>query len=161
MNRLTGRWMGLAAAVLATGLTTAPLTSAAQEQQAPGACPGCGQRTGRGPRSGGRLFDPKTVTTVQGDIDAVQTREGRRARGVLLTLTVGSEKLQVVVGPSFYVDEQSVKLAQGDKVEVKGSRTTWGGQPVMIAQEIRKGDQVLSLRDSDGVPLWARARARQ
>jgi hypothetical protein len=107
------------------------------------------------------MFDPKTVTTVQGDIVNIQADQGRRGQGVHLTLAVGSENLQVIVGPSFYLDEQSVRLVAGDKVEVKGSRSTWGGQPVLVAQEIRKGNDALTLRNADGVPLWARGGGRQ
>lgn len=166
MSRHVRRWMRVTAAVLAAGIAAAPLASSAQEQD-PGLdpCPNCGPGARGGPmharpRGEGRMFDPSTVTTVQGAIESLQTRGGRRARGVHLTLAAGSEKLQVVVGPTFYLDQQPVKLAQGDTVEVKGSRTTWGGQPVLIAQEIRKGDQVLTLRDADGIPLWSRARPR-
>lgn len=160
MNRDAKRLVTIAAAALAAGLVAAPLLGAAQAEQGPGRCPGCAQGAGAGPRGGGRMYDPKTVTMVQGQIDAIQTGGGRRMHGVHLTMTVGSDKLQVVVGPSFYLDQQPVKLAQGDTVEVKGSRTTRGGQPVIIAQEIHKGDQVLALRDADGVPLWSRGRGR-
>jgi hypothetical protein len=48
-----------------------------------------------------------------------------------------------------------VKLEKGDKIEVKGSRITFEGKPVIIAAEIKKGDSVLVLRDSTGVPAWA------
>lgn len=62
--------------------------------------------------------------------------------------------MAVRLGPDFYVDAQSIKLAKGDEIEVKGARTTFYGQPVIIAQEVRRGDQVLALRDPNGVPLW-------
>jgi hypothetical protein len=38
---------------------------------------------------------------------------------------------------------------------VVGSKVTMAGQEVVIAREIKKGDQVLTLRDAKGVPLWA------
>ncbi len=152
MNRIVGTWTALAIAALATGSVAVPIVSLAEEQQPPASCQGCGQRAVAGGR---RMFDPKSVTTLQGDVESVQTGGGRRGQGVFLTLATGSEKLQVVVGPSFYLEQQPMKLAQGDKVEVKGSRTTWSGRPVMIAQEIRKGDQVMILRDAEGVPQWS------
>jgi hypothetical protein len=40
-------------------------------------------------------------------------------------------------------------------VEVRGSRVTMGGKPVIIAAEVRKGDAVLTLRDDQGVPMWS------
>jgi hypothetical protein len=46
-------------------------------------------------------------------------------------------------------------FAPGDKVEVTGSRVTYEGQPTIIAGEVKKGAQVLKLRDAAGVPVWA------
>lgn len=140
-----------------------PLAAMAQDA-GPGTCPGgCAQGMGRGPggRHGAHMWDPKAVTTVQGDIESVDATQGRRHQGVHLTLAVGSEKLLVVVGPSFFVDQQPVKLAKGDRIEVKGSRITRGDQPVLVAQEIKRGNDVLTLRDADGIPLWSPMRAQK
>jgi hypothetical protein len=40
-------------------------------------------------------------------------------------------------------------------VEVKGSRVTIAGKPVVIAAEVKKGDETLKLRDDNGIPAWA------
>jgi hypothetical protein len=154
MTRTIRKTVGVA--VVAVSLA---IPFAAQAQGA-GAYPAHRQGPGRGPCNGrgAHIFDPQAVTTVEGDIVNVQAGQGRRGQGVFLTLAVGSEDVQVIVGPSFYLDQQSVKLAAGEKVEVKGSRTRWGGQAVLVAQEIRKGNEVLPLRDGDGVPLWAPGR---
>ena len=40
---------------------------------------------------------------------------------------------------------------------MKGSRLTFAGQPAVIAQEVTRGDEVLSLRNASGFPLWAAA----
>jgi hypothetical protein len=153
-NRMSLGWLVLVAAL------AAPLAAAAQAAPGtgPGDCPGCGPMGGPGPgRMGGpgvRGFDPKSVTTIKGEILDVQRIARGRREGVHLVVATGSEKIEVHLGPSFYVDAQSLKLAKGDKVEVKGARTTLGGQPLVIAQEVRRGDQVLALRDANGVPAW-------
>ncbi len=132
---------------------------AAVAQGGAGAGTGGGRMGGPG-GAGGRmfdqsLFDPKTVTTIQGEIVAIDRFErGRGRAGVHLTVATGSETLPVHLGPGFYLDQQSVKLAKGDKVEVKGSKVTLGGEPTIIAQEVRRGGEVLALRDASGVPLW-------
>jgi hypothetical protein len=133
---------------------TAPLGALAQGQGSGRTCPGRGQ----GPGRGGRMFDARSTTMVQGDVVRIEAGEGHRGQGVHLILAVGSENLEVMVGPSFFLDQQSLKLAQGDRIEVKGSRSTWEGSPALVAQEIRKGNEVLTLRDADGVPLWARGK---
>jgi hypothetical protein len=53
-----------------------------------------------------------------------------------------------------------VKIAAKNKVEVKGSRITFGGKPVIIAAEVKKGDEVLKLRDDAGFPVWIAWRRR-
>lgn len=40
-------------------------------------------------------------------------------------------------------------------VEVKGSRITFDGKPVVIAAEVKKGQDVLHFRDENGVPVWS------
>ncbi len=147
---------------LAAAITLAVPAATLAQAAEPGACPGGCAHEGRGPRGrhGPRMFDPKSVTTVQGDVVSVDTVEGRRGQGVHLTLAMGSEKLLVVLGPSFYLEQQPTKVTQGDRIEVKGSRITWGDQPVLVAQEIKKGSEVLTLRDAEGIPLWS-PRARQ
>jgi hypothetical protein len=53
------------------------------------------------------------------------------------------------------VDEQSVKIAKGDEITVKGSRITFEGKPAIIAQTVTKGGSTLVLRDAAGTPAWA------
>lgn len=135
----------LCVALLAPGVAVA--------QTGPGAgCPGSA-RMQRG-RGGPALYDAKTVTTVQGEVADVQRIERRRHAGVHIIVATGTETIAVHLGPDFYVDLQELKLAKGDRVEVKGSRITFDGKPAMIAQEVRRGGQVLALRDVNGLPLW-------
>jgi hypothetical protein len=144
--------IGLVASLM---LMAAPLAAWAQPVGA-----GAGRGQGRGARSA-RLFDPETVTTVQGEIlDIERIPRGRRGEGVHLVVGAGSEKLAVHLGPSFFVDQQSVKLSEGDRIEVKGSRVVVDGAPALIAQEIKRGSDSMVLRDANGIPLWAGARAR-
>jgi hypothetical protein len=58
------------------------------------------------------------------------------------------------------LENQDVKIARKERVEVKGSITTFHGKPAMIALELIKDDQVLKLRDENGVPLWSGWRRR-
>ncbi len=134
------------------GAVLVPLAAAAQAGADPaaGGCPGCGRTGARG----NWRFDPQAVTTVRGEILDVQRLARRRHEGVHLTLATGTETLEIALGPAFYVDGQPVKLAKGDEVEVTGARTTIRGRPVVIAQDVRRGGEVLALRDANGLPLW-------
>jgi len=138
------RTLGLA---LAAALLASPLAAAAD-----GAGP-C--RDGRGPRArGARLYDTKTVTTVSGEVAAVE-EAGRRGRGLHLQLKTASGTLPVHLGPAWFLKEQGLALAPGDPLEVTGSQVTFDGKAVLIAQVVKKGGQALALRDLQGVPVWA------
>jgi hypothetical protein len=111
----------------------------------------------------GRLYDAKTVGTISGEVVSIGEMTPRRGmgRGVHLMLKTDKETISVHLGPAWYVEHQDVKLAPKDKIEVKGSRVTYQGKPAIIAAEIHKGDQVLLLRDANGIPMWAGWRRNQ
>lgn len=122
------------------------LPAAAEEPPAP-------RRGMRG--MGPRHYDPRTVTTLAGEIAAVHRLEGRRGEGIHLELKAGGETLDVGVGPAWFLEKEKLQLAAGDKVEVTGSRVTLGGKATVIAQSVKKGDVAVALRDMAGVPVWA------
>jgi hypothetical protein len=72
-----------------------------------------------------------------------------------LTVKTDKEEVPVHLGPLWYLENQDVKIAPKDKVEIKGSRVTVQEKPAIIAAEVKKGDQTLKLRDEAGVPVWS------
>jgi hypothetical protein len=124
----------------------------------PGMGPGRGQ--GRGGGAGDpytRMYDPKTVETLSGEVVQVDkfTPGRKMSYGVHFTLKTEKETIPVHLGPSWFMEKQAVTIAQGDKVEVTGSRIMYQDKPTIIAGEVKKGGQVLKLRDAAGVPAWA------
>jgi hypothetical protein len=117
---------------------------------------------GRYGQTAGRMYNPKTVETLTGEVVAVnRIPSGKgRAGGVHLMLKLDKEEIDVHLGPQWYVDQQPMKVMAKDHVEVRGSRVLLEGKPVIIAAEVKKGDQVLKLRDDAGLPLW-RGKGRQ
>lgn len=71
------------------------------------------------------------------------------------------ETISVHLDPSWYIENEDVKIEAKDKVEVKGSKIIFAGKPAVIAMEVRKGDELLRLRDDSGFPLWSGWRRRQ
>jgi hypothetical protein len=104
-----------------------------------------------------RNYDPKTVETVQGKVLSVETVQ-QRGRGVHLMLQTDKETIAVRLGPTWYIDKQTLKIATNDTITVTGSRVTVGGKPAIIAAQVKKGDGVLKLRDDTGIPVWSGGR---
>jgi hypothetical protein len=102
------------------------------------------------------MYNPRTVETIRGvvaSLDSITPMMGM-ARGVHATLKTVKETIPVHLGPAWYVEYQDMRIVPKDTVEVKGSRITFQGRPAMIAAEVRKGGDVLVLRDANGFPAW-------
>jgi hypothetical protein len=142
------------AAVAAATLLTASTLAWAQ--------PGRGQRGGRG-QGGGRHYNTTTEVTLSGTVDEVRNIPGPAGGpgGLHLMLRTDAGVDEVHLGPATFVRSKGFEFAKGDAITVTGSKTKVGGQDVVIAREIKKGDKLLTLRDAKGVPLWAGRGRRQ
>jgi hypothetical protein len=102
-------------------------------------------------------YNPADIETLTGEVVGLeQTVPMKRMnRGIAIVVKTEKETITVHLGPSWYMEHLDAKIVKGDQVEVKGVRTTLAGKPVVIAAEVKKGDNVLILRDSSGIPVWA------
>jgi hypothetical protein len=106
-----------------------------------------------------RNYDPKTVETIQGKVLSVEKTPSKgRGYGVHLTLQTDKETIPVHLGPDWYIEKQTPKIEANDTITVTGSRVTIDGKPTIIAAQVKKGNEVLKLRDDNGVPAWSRGR---
>lgn len=109
-----------------------------------------------------KMYDPKTVETISGDVVSVEkiTPMKGMSYGIHLTVKTDKDTITVHLGPEWYLENQDVKIEPVDKVEVKGSRVMFDGKPAIIAAEVKKGEEVLKLRDENGFPVWSGWRKR-
>lgn len=124
-----------------------------------------GSRSMRGP-----MYNVSTETTVKGTVEEVQQLTGkpsgvpagnmwgncpREWAGTHINLTTDQGPLIVHVGPSAYLANNNFTIARGDQLSITGSKVQYQGSDFLIAREITKGDQVVTLRDAKGFPLWS------
>jgi hypothetical protein len=110
-----------------------------------------------GGRRGMRNYDPKSEVTVKGTVEEVKSFTGRRGWSAThLTLKSGEETLDVHLGPAAFLKQQGFEFAKGDEIEVTGSKVKFAGGDAIIAREVKKGGETLTLRDSQGIPKWSR-----
>ncbi len=146
------KYVVLAVAVLVFGFAVAAVAGPGWGCNGDGNCTqGCGSN---------RMYDPATAEIVTGQVVSLEPIASRRGncQGIGLTLNTGAENIVVHLGPQWYLDKQTVKLAAGDTVEIKGSKAFRRGEDVFIAAEVKKGSEVLKLRDASGVPAGAESR---
>jgi hypothetical protein len=73
---------------------------------------------------------------------------------ISITLKTATERLEVRLGPKSYFEEHDFALSKGDMIEIVGIRFKEAGKTVVLANEIRKGGDTLSLRGKFGRPAW-------
>jgi hypothetical protein len=108
------------------------------------------------------MYNPQTVETISGEVvsvDKITPMKGMNY-GVHAVVKTEKESISVHLGPGWYVENQRVKIAPKDKIVIKGSRITFEDKPAIIAAEVKKGEDVLTLRDKDGFPAWSRGRSQ-
>ena len=151
MKSLAARFCALFAA-----LVLVSLQSAAQ----------MGGGRGQGRMMGGPFYNTGTEVTLNGTVDEVQQITGTGATGQTwscprswtgthLMLKTDTGMLAVHVGPSAYLANKNFSIAKGDKLTILGSKVQYQGSDFLIAKEITKGNEVLTLRNSAGFPLWS------
>jgi len=97
-----------------------------------------------------RMFDPKKIETVIGEIVKVEFNEGLK----LIVYTDMKKPVLVALGPAGYFESQEKILRPGDKITVTGSRVVVDDTPFLIATKIKEGKEELQLRDNEGHPIW-------
>ena len=104
-----------------------------------------------------RMYNPKSVETISGEVASIDEITPIRGmyHGIHITVETTRETISVHLGPSWFIENLDVKIEPKDKLEIKGSRVSFDGKPVIIASEIKKDDAILKLRDESGFPFWA------
>lgn len=110
----------------------------------------------------GKMYDPKTVVVISGEVERVDMVAPMRgmSHGVHLQVKTEKEIVSVHLGPEWYLANQDVKIIEKDKLTIKGSKVTLSGKSAIIAAEVKKGEEVLRLRDDNGYPVWSGWRRR-
>ncbi len=111
-----------------------------------------------------KMYNAQITTTVKcviaevGQVDQIWGPMKGKSYGVNLIVKTDKETLTVYLGPSWFIERQDMKIGKNDIIEVKGCKKIYDGEFVIVAQEIKKNNQVLKLRDEDGNPVWEGAR---
>ena len=110
-----------------------------------------------------RDYDPKTVETIRGTVLSVEKTTPTKGRGYWVDLMLQTENgtIAVQLGPAWYIDKQTPRIEANDTMTVTGSRVTMDGRPAIVAADITKGNELLKLRDNNGISVWPRRGASE
>ena len=100
-------------------------------------------------------YDPATETKLKGTVEEVKFVPPTGAKTIAyLVIKSGTDTLQVFLCPKTFLDQMGATFKPQDKVEVTGSKVTQEGADLILAREVDKGDDMLTLRFKDGKPAW-------
>lgn len=108
------------------------------------------------------LFNPSSMATVDGTVVRLHQVPSPRVwlTSVHALLRTKHGEVSVNLGPSWFLDNQELHLAVDDRISVTGSRVKVNGVESLIAVEVRRNEEVLQLRATDGTPVWVAWRVR-
>ena len=102
------------------------------------------------------MFDSHNVENIIGEVITVGKFVPIKAMspGIFLIIKTEKEIISIHLGPSWYIENQDIKIEPKEMVEIKGTRINFNGKPVIIAGQVKKGDKILRIREKNGLPVW-------
>lgn len=111
-----------------------------------------------------RLYNTRSVITFKGTIAGMEIAPPMPGMGNAVTILVKAPKgvtWHVDVGPEWYVNNQRTHIKLKDQVQVTGSRVLIEGHSVILAEQIVRNKEVLTLRRPAGRPYWDSVYAKE
>lgn len=97
----------------------------------------------------GFLYNPEKQEVISGEV--ISLEDPVRGWCEAVHITVQTEKGSVLVHLTSrkHITDKTNSIELKDKVEIKGSRSSYGDEQVLIAAEIKKGDYFLRIWDDE------------
>ena len=100
-------------------------------------------------------YDPATESKIKGSVEELKlVPPVGGVPAAYLVIKIGEAKDQVYLCPKTFLDEVGASFSPGDVVEVTGSKVKQGGADVILAREVVKSGDTVTLRFKDGKPAW-------
>lgn len=116
--------------------------------------------------SGHTWFDPDTITTSTGTLDETLGmwsswgHGNHTGNGMHYTFDADTgESFYAMLGPSWYLEREGIKLESGARVQLRGSIvdaywSRYDDRRFLVATDITVDGKTVQLRDEWGYPLW-------
>jgi hypothetical protein len=100
-------------------------------------------------------YDSASEAKIKGTVEELKLDPASGGKPVAyLVVKNGDDKTQVYLCPKRFLDEMGVTFAMGDSVQVTGSRIKRDGADLILAREVTKSGDTVTLRFGDGKPAW-------
>ena len=102
----------------------------------------------------GPKYDIANEVKIKGVVEEIRDVPGP-FEGIHLVVKTDTGTVLVRVAPSDFLKEMDTTFNKGDQVEVVGAKAPDAPEEEILAREITIGNNVLTLRDNKGIPIWA------
>jgi len=99
-------------------------------------------------------YDPASETTLKGVVDQMKLVPPSGGKPVAYLVMKGDDAAQVFLCPKKFLDDMGVDFKTGDEIQIIGSKIKHEGADLILAREVAKGGDTLTLRFKDGKPAW-------
>lgn len=102
-------------------------------------------------------YDRATETTFKTTVTELRfvPPEGAKTIAYVLTKTAADkEAVQIFLCPKKFLDDIGVTFKTDDTIEITGSKVKQDGADLILAREVVKGGETVTLRFQDGRPAW-------
>jgi hypothetical protein len=104
-------------------------------------------------------YDAATETKMKGTVEELKLPEkGHDKEIVHLVMKNGDETVDIYLCPKSFMDDMGVTFSKGDEIAFTGSKVKQDGADMVLAREVVKGQDTLTLRDDKGKPVWVLGR---
>ncbi len=103
-----------------------------------------------------KWYDLQNEETIEGIINKVKQISTTKDMtfGTHLIVDYEGRELEILLGPSWYLEKNKVQLTKHNIIEVSGCLSIFENQPAMIAKWLMIEGDTLYLRDEKGFPKW-------
>jgi hypothetical protein len=100
-------------------------------------------------------YDPATETKLKGVVEELKFLPPTGGKpSAYLVIKSGQDTVQVFLCPKSFLDDMGANFKPADEIQVTGSKVKQDGADLILAREVVKGDDTLTLRFKDGKPAW-------
>ena len=99
-------------------------------------------------------YDKTAEVVIKGVVDEVISTPGEKSPEVHLMVKSQGELFEICLCPGKFLKEMDVDFAKGDQLQITGAKVKRDDKTVILAREIVKGNNTLTLRDKNGGPVW-------
>ena len=139
----------LSAVLLCGVLLAAP----ALAQAPPAPAPPAKAPVAKAPAAKPPEYDVSAEVTIKGVVEDFHESKMRGDHpGLHFILKTETETVEVHACPLRFMTDLEFAVDKGDTLTIVGSRP--GGEGIVVAREITKGQTSLNLRDKTGAPVW-------